>query len=363
MIVLLRALLLISGLGLLCVLPGCHDSSGDEHDSLADTPTGPVREIAPTVAADPQFLAENRRWQAQRRSEVLAPRGLASLVSVHWLTRDTHFVGSHSSNGLRLEIGPEKMGLITRRHGEIWFTPEAGAAIQIDDQPVNGRVVMRSEAEEEPTVIQFDEGDGAVSLIRDGQQVGLWVTHAGQHGAMRFGGLNYWTPNPNWRMTAAFLPHERNKTISVSDINGRPVRLSNPGTVEFTHNGQPQRLEVLATAEKPYFILFFDLTISGAPVAGRYLDLDVTESSGRVLLDFNRAHNPPCAFSQYIPCLVPPTENYLNFAVEAGEKIYHPLKFEEIQAKLEERQAASPPVDDSTLATPSQEPSASGMLY
>jgi len=325
---------LVLSFTLLGLLAGC--SNGDSaapvtnhheptHSSpVISTPAQPIR--SPTVAAssvaDPRWVAELEQWREQRQEELLAPHGLASLIGIHWFTRDTHYVGKGPNNSVRLEVGPDKLGLITRRGGEVWFTPETVSMdIQVDEKPITDRILLQPEGSANPTIITFDQGQGAISLIRDGQRAGLRLTHAR---AVNAAGLKYWPINPQWRVTGAFLPHPSRKTITLTDAAGYPATLGNPGTVEFNHNGQQVQMEIFSDTHRPFFTIFFDLSGNGTRLNSRYLDFAPPKADGRMVLDFNRSYNPPCAFSHSIACLLPPSGNYLNFVIEAGEKNYRP---------------------------------------
>jgi len=312
---------------LLGLATGCSDK-----ESSTDVASDEPAQLSPTVStvmpsattADPQLVAQIRQWREQRQEALLAPRGLANLIGLYWLTRDTHYVGSGPSNSLQLELGPEKLGLLTRRNGQIWFTPQTlSTDIQVDEKPLTERILLHPEGSPAPTIITFDQGNGAISLIRDGQRAGLYLTYAGN---ASFSGLEYYPVSTHWRITGAFLPHQSDKTITLTDASGYPVILGNPGTVEFNHNGKPVQLEIFSDMERPFFTIFFSLSKDGTRMNSRYMDFDPPTADGRMVLDFNRSYNPPCAFSHSIACLLPPSGNYLNFMVEAGEKNYHPLE-------------------------------------
>jgi len=316
------------GSTLLWLLAGCSD--GDSAVPTANIPEPPTQTAAftpppppPTPPpVDPRWRAAIEQLREQREEELLAPHGLASLIGVHWLTRDTHYVGNGPSNSIQLEVGPDKLGLITRRNSEVWFTPEiVSTDIQVNEKPLTNRILLHPEGSASPTIITFDQGQGAISLIRDGQRAALRLTHSAMAG---FSGLKYWPLNPQWRVTGAFLPHQSRKTITLTDASGYPATLGNPGTVEFNHNGQQVQLEIFSDRNRPFFTIFFSLSGDGQRLNSRYLDIDPPKADGRMVLDFNRSYNPPCAFSHSIACLFPPSGNYLNFSVEAGEKNYHP---------------------------------------
>ncbi|MCA0394038.1 MAG: hypothetical protein LCH70_07995, partial [Proteobacteria bacterium] len=117
------------------------------------------------VAADPQFVADNDAWRAQRREGLLKPDGWNSLVGLHWIELPAHYVGSGATNGIRLAIGPEKLGMLQQQGGKVFLVPEPGVALTADGQPVKGRFELLSDHAEAPTVVGFDEGKGQLTLI------------------------------------------------------------------------------------------------------------------------------------------------------------------------------------------------------
>ncbi|MEG1679088.1 MAG: DUF1684 domain-containing protein, partial [Stenotrophomonas sp.] len=99
--------------------------------------------------------------------------------------------------------------------------------------------------------------------------------------------------------------------------------LANAGAIEFERDGRTWRLEALGDVGRPLQVIFADRTNGrGSYAAGRYIDLDVPDAKSQVVIDFNRAYNPPCAFTPFATCPLPPPENRLDMAVEAGEKAY-----------------------------------------
>jgi uncharacterized protein (DUF1684 family) len=270
---------------------------------------------------DPTFLMNNDIWREQRQAELLAADGWTSLVGLHWLELKAHYVGSGSTSGIRLAMGPPRLGLVTRDGGGYWFTPEA--AVQVDGQPVKGRIPFHADDAPAPTVITFDDGKGAMSLIHRGQRHALRVKHADAPARLHFGHLDYWPADTSWRITARFVPHDAGKTMPVVDITGLTTEQANAGAVEFERDGRTWRLEALGEPGRPLFVIFADRTSGrGSYAAGRYIDLEVPDGKSQVVIDFNRAYNPPCAFTPFATCPLPPPENRLDLPVEAGEKTY-----------------------------------------
>lgn len=288
-----------------------------------------AKNAAPTAKVDPAFAHDNELWREQRLTELLAPDGWTSLVGLHWLDLKAHYIGSGSTSGVRLAAGPPRMGMVTRVGDGWFFTPEAGVSVEVDGQVVKGRVPLHSDRAEAPTLIHFDEGKGTLSLIERGPRFGLRVKHADAPARVDFSHLDYWPADPSWRITARFVPHDVNKTIPIVDITGLTTEQANAGAIEFERDGRTWRLEALGDVGRPLQVIFADRTSGrGSYAAGRYIDVDVPDAKSQVVIDFNRAYNPPCAFTPFATCPLPPPENRLDMEVTAGEKAYAKLKQE-----------------------------------
>lgn len=284
---------------------------------------GKQGEADATPHFDAAFLMNNDLWREERKNELLAPDGWTSLVGLHWLELKAHYIGSGSTSGIRLAAGPERMGMVSREGNRVWFTPEPGAALQVLGKPVTGRIAFHSDDDLEPTIINFDDGKGALSLIHRGPRYALRLKHAEAPSRVDFTGLDYWPADPAWRITARFVPHDANKTLPITDITGMTSNQANAGAIEFERGGRTWRLEALGEPGRPLQVIFADRTSGrGSYAAGRYIDLAVPDGKSQVVIDFNRAYNPPCAFTPFATCPLPPPENRLDMPVEAGEKTY-----------------------------------------
>ncbi|CAD0332012.1 DUF1684 domain-containing protein [Xanthomonas sp. WHRI 8391] len=278
---------------------------------------------AAPVALDKTFLADNAAWREARLAELRAPDGWTSLVGLHWLSLKAHYIGSSADSGIKLAVGPPKMGMVSSEGNTVWFVPERGAALTVDGKPLTGRIRFHSDDDPQPTLIHFDDGKGVLSLIHRGDRNALRVKHADAASRTGFAGLDYWPVDPSWRITARYVPNDVGKTIPIVDIVGISSEQPTAGALEFERDGKPYRLETIGEPGRPMFVVFADRTSGhGSYPAGRFLDLDVADASGHVVIDFNRAYTPPCAFTPFATCLLPPPENRIDLAVSAGEKAY-----------------------------------------
>lgn len=275
------------------------------------------------VALDKTFLADNAAWREARLTELRAPDGWTSLVGLHWLSLKAHYIGRSADSGIRLAVGPPKMGMVSSERDAVWFVPERGAALTVGGKPLTGKIRFQSDVDPQPTLIGFDDGKGVLSLIHRGDRYALRVKHAGAPSRTGFAGLEYWPIDPSWRIQARYVPNNVGKTIPIVDIVGISSEQPNAGAIEFERDGKTYRLEAIGEPGRPMFVVFADRTSGhGSYSAGRFLDLEAPDASGHVVVDFNRAINPPCAFTPFATCPLPPPENRIDLAVSAGEKAY-----------------------------------------
>lgn len=276
---------------------------------------------AARARAQAQFDAGEQAWRAQRRAELTRPDGWTSLVGLHWLEPGTHRVGRDADNGIRLQMGPAHLGVFTVAKGRVSFV--ADVPVTLDGRPARGGVLRSDASPAGPSVIGFDDGQGQALVIARGDRLALRVRHAQAPTRLGFAGIAYWPGGPQWRVPARFIAHDPVRTLPVVDITGNTQSIRNPGEVEFRIDGTPYRLQALDQGEGSLFLVFADRTSGhGSYPAGRFLDAPLPDAKGRLVIDFNRAYNPPCAFTPFATCPLPPPENRLDVAIRAGEKAY-----------------------------------------
>lgn len=301
----------IASIGLLVLVCGCDSDDG----RAGKATTGPV--------ADLDFLADNAVWRGERKQDLLKPDGWTSLVGLHWLELDAHYVGSGADSGIRLAFGPPKLGMVEQKEGKVFLTPERGAALTLDGEAFERRAELKSDQDEKPGQVGFDAGKGTLSVIKRGDRSGLRVKHADAPTRLGFAGVDYWPAEAGWKVTGKFVAHPAGKTLPIVDIIGTASDAPNPGAVEFTRGGTTYRIEAIGEPGGGLFLLIADRTSGhGSYPAGRFMDTPAPDAQGNVVLDFNRAYNPPCAFTTFATCPLPPHENRLDLAITAGEKTY-----------------------------------------
>lgn len=279
----------------------------------------------PMDAAAIAFQHQEDAWRAQRRDSLLKPDGWTSLIGLHWIEPGAHYVGSAGGNGIQLSMGPAHLGMLELRDGAFRFVPDTSDTLTLDGKPLTGATPLRTDADKAgPSVIGFDDGKGNATVIERSGRYALRVRHADAPSRTGFAGLDYWPADRSWRIEGRFLPHPPGRTMEVANIIGSTDAMANPGVVEFQRDGKTYRIEALDEGEGTLFLVFADRTNGhGSYGAGRFLDAPMPDAKGNVVLDFNQARNPPCAFTSFATCPLPPPENRLDLAITAGEKQYH----------------------------------------
>jgi len=285
-----------------------------------------AKEAERVAHASEDFQRDQQLWREQRSAGLLKPDGWTSLVGLHPIEAGAHYFGSDPDNGIRLSVGPGHIGLLRLDKGRLRFVPERGLALTLNEQPLKGAaVLLADDSPAGPTRIGFDEGKGVLTAIKRGGNYYLRVRHADAPSRTGFAGIEYWPAQQDWKVTAKFVAHPAGQTIEVANIIGVVEPTPNPGAVEFEHDGRSYRIEALDQGGEELMLVFADRTSGhGSYSAGRYLDAPAPGTDGRLQIDFNRAYNPPCAFTAFATCPLPPAGNRLDLAIPAGEKVYVP---------------------------------------
>jgi uncharacterized protein len=287
---------------------------------------------APTAPDDSAAKARHAAWvkeigdeRAGRLQRLQKPDGWLSLVGMHWLELGNTRVGSATDNGTRLDVGPPHLGVVKREaSGRITFTVEPGVDVTLDGQPASGPAVLRSDADpgdQGPTVVGFNKGDASFIVIKRGDRYALRVRDALAPTRTSFPGIAYYELEPSLRVAARFTAHPPGQTIKILNVLGMEEAMDNPGVLTFSHGGKSYSLETVDEGDHRLFLIFADRTSGHESYsAARYLYAEYPGADGTTTIDFNKTYNPPCAFTDFATCPLPPPSNRLDLAIRAGEK-------------------------------------------
>ncbi len=277
----------------------------------------------PTVA-DEAYRAQIRGWREKREARLKADGGWLTVSGLFWLAPGRNTFGTDRSCDIVLPEGsaPGLAGAFELADGHTSVRLEPGVVARIGSSPITGVTTLRSDASGEPDVL--DLGRLTLHVIERGGRYGIRLKDRESTIRKRFTGLEWFPIDERYRIVARFSPYPQPRPLRVPNILGQTETMQSPGRAEFEIQGQHVGLDgVLEEPDaKELFFIFRDLT-SGKETygAGRFLYAELPKD-GKLVLDFNKAYNPPCAFTPYATCPLPPSQNRLPVRIEAGEKAY-----------------------------------------
>lgn len=260
-----------------------------------------------------------REWQKQREAGLRSQDSWLTLAGLFWLKPGDNTIGSVDSNNFVLPNGsaPAHIGRLRVEGKNVVFTNVAGSAVTINNRPVTSEVTLKSDESEQPDVVHA--GTVSFFVIQRGDRLGIRAKDSASSVLKNFRGLKYFPINTEYRFEAKFLPNV--KKIPILNVLGQTDLEESPGVVEFTFKGERYQLRPIYEG-KTLFFLFKDPTNKTQTYpAGRMLNT-LLPVNGMVDLDFNKSYNPPCTFTPYATCPLPPKGNTLSIPIEAGELRY-----------------------------------------
>ena len=271
---------------------------------------------APASAPDPAYVQAFEKWKAEEIDDL--KQNWLPLAGLFWLKPGANTFGTAADNAIVFPKGPAHAGEFDLEGKDVTakFLTDARAVI-------NGK--PSSDAKLDPdvsghrTVVEM--GSLRFHVIVRGERVGIRLKDLQSPAVATFKGLTFYPLDLNYRVTATWQPSDGKKTVNVPNVLGDITPVPVAGTVVFQIDGQEQKLTALGgDPSKGLSFIFNDLTAkTGTYPGGRFLDSDPVVN-GKVVLDFNRAYNPPCAVTPYATCPLAPKENRLTVAIPAGEK-------------------------------------------
>jgi len=277
-----------------------------------------------TAAATGDYTHEIEQWRAKRTANLTSPTGWLSLIGLEWLQEGANRVGSASDNDIVLKAGPAHLGVVTLgKDGALHIALDDKAGATIDGKSVREATLIDDmhAGEATPTTVAFGNANFYV-IERDGRKA-LRVKDSDAETRKDFLGIDYFPIDPSWRVVADWVPFDPPHKLEIGSVIGTIDKVDVPGKAVFQRNGHT--FELLPYQEEPGGELFFVLAdrTSGKETYGaaRFLYAALPKD-GKVVLDFNKAYNPPCAFTPFATCPLAPPENRLDVAVTAGEKKY-----------------------------------------
>lgn len=260
-------------------------------------------------------------WRADRDRRLRDPDGWLGLVGLHWLRPGQNRIGSDPSLEIVLAGPgvPALAGTLALSGGAVRLEP-GSAELRLDGAPAFP-AALADDIGGAPTVLGL--GSLRMHLIRRGERVGLRVRDHEAPALRAFSGMDHFATDPDWRVTARFEPAGSDEQIEIMDVTGRASPEPTPGRVTFDREGRSWTLHALEGGDDgSLWLLFGDATNGHETYGGGRFLYTAQPTGGSVVVDFNLAYNPPCVFSPFATCPLPPPQNRLALRIEAGERDY-----------------------------------------
>ncbi len=253
-------------------------------------------------------------FRERRHESVILPQGNLALTNTAWF---------YGEPGVEEQVWgvPGWWATLPGDEPGVAFRAEAADGVLVDDELVDGTVVVRAKNDSAPSSIVFAEGVTGFVIASEEGRYALRVWNAQSEDIANFGGIDAFPYNPDWVIQATFTPIEGGRAVGVDHLKdeGKTREKIIPADISFTHGGVDYSIEAFQEG-RALLLVFSDATSGDSTYSvGRFL-MCAPNADGTITLDFNRAYLPPCAFSYNFNCPMPPEANRFSFAIEAGEK-------------------------------------------
>jgi uncharacterized protein (DUF1684 family) len=272
---------------------------------------------------DRAYRAEIRQWRLNYEASLKQENGWLALAGLFWLKEGDNSFGTALGNDIVLpEVSmPDFAGSFVFHGGKTRLLVKRGSAVLLNGEPVRTEMPLKPDSDGRPDRITL--GRLSMIVIHRGERYGIRLWDNASVNRRGFQGTHWFPVNESYRVTAQFTSYPKPQMIPILNVIGDTEQNPSPGYARFDIHGRECHLEALLEGDQLFF-LFKDLT-SGKQTypSGRFLYANLPKN-GKVILDFNEAQNPPCAFTAFATCPLPPRQNYLPVAIEAGELKQHP---------------------------------------
>jgi len=276
---------------------------------------------AAVAEPDTAYVAGIDRWHAARQARLQQEDGWLALAGLFWLEEGENTFGCAPDNKLVFPAGKitPYAGTFVLEGEEVKLRLTKEAGVQLNGKTITAATVFSPDMHQVP---RLQHGLLSWFVIKRGNQYGVRLLDAASPARTAFSGIARYPVQPAWKVEAWLEKPALPRQMAITNVLGQTSQEPSPGTLVFLIDGKEHRLDVLEEGDE-LFVIFADKT-NGAETygAGRYLYAPKPGPDGKTILDFNKAYNPHCAFTDFATCPLPPRQNFLSIAVPAGEKAY-----------------------------------------
>ncbi|WP_439506390.1 DUF1684 domain-containing protein [Sediminibacterium sp.] len=261
-------------------------------------------------------------WKRARIHALKAEDGWLNLEGLFWLNEGVNTFGSGVKNKLVFPLGTIGLngGELVKKGDSVWLNPAAGIRFEVDQKITQSKTLLFSNSK---TTAVVNHRNLRFTIIQRGEKIGVRLRNLQSNQLKKFEGIQYFETDSNWRFKANFIKSAFKQHIVIKNALGQENPTELAGKFRFEYKGQFYTLD--AISEGDYLLIVMGDATSGLSTyaAGRFLYIAKTEAEAPdFMIDFNKAYNPPCVFTPFATCPIPPPQNILPFAVTAGEKLY-----------------------------------------
>jgi hypothetical protein len=270
--------------------------------------------------SNPEYINSIERWHKKRIERLKTETGWLNLVGLYWLKEgENTFGGAPDNNIVFPENAPAHIGTLILDNGKVTAKINPDVEVMTDSQAVK-ELELKDDLSANPTVLK--NGSLRWYIINRNGKYGIRLRDLNAPLVKEFKGIDTYPVDEKWKVDARFIPYPSPKVIEIPNIIGSVEKDTVKGRLEFNLEGKKYTLDPVSEGNE-FFIIFADETNGEETYgAGRFLYTEKPDSLGIVEMDFNKAYNPPCTFTRFATCPLPPKQNYLHLKIEAGEKKY-----------------------------------------
>ncbi len=282
------------------------------------------RPVDHSSTPDPEYLEETEAWHKRRIDALTGDSGWLNLVGLYWLDEGTFSFGSAADGDLVFpSAAPAHIGTFEVTDTTVVVVVDPGVEVTVDGQPIYRMPLLADTRPEPEAPTMMALGHLRWWLIERDGRFGIRLRDLSIPVSDTFQGIERYPVDAEWRIQAKLEAHAEPVEIAVPNILGHVTQERSPGTLVFEIDGETRRLDPTGDLTSSLFIVFADRTTGRDTYGGgRFLYVAPPDSGGYTVIDFNRAYNPPCAFTAFSTCPQPPAQNRMSVAVQAGEKTY-----------------------------------------
>ncbi len=267
------------------------------------------------------YMEEIQLWHQKRNEYQVSENGWVNLAGLFWLKEGINSFGSDVVNNLVFPEGkaPEKAGYMVVQNGTVTVKANPGIIFRYNNREAGSGLLYHPDSSR----ITMAYGSLLWFVIKRDDKLGIRLRDLESPLLTAFKGIEFYPINKAWRIEGKVEWADSSRTVEITNVLGQTLQQRSVASLVFEHEGRRYRLDAFDEDNDEFFVIFGDDTNARETYgAGRYLYVPLPDSSGKVILDFNKAYNPPCAFTEFATCPLPPRQNILPFAIPAGEKNY-----------------------------------------